>query len=162
MEWTYFVVSMVVSVLTTLAAVYLRQKLKVRMESRQNQQTARELAKTVLLQELQENLKLYLRKDTENGGSLQEFLELGTIEIQGHEKLRKNIYMFHLDEWDKVKFEIAKLDTHLADRLFKVYQQIEILDAHVKVESPIFRVDRLGFEDFTENCENIIKELKSG
>ncbi|WP_221566488.1 hypothetical protein [Alkalihalobacillus sp. TS-13] len=161
MEWTYFIVSMVVSVLTTLAAVYLRQKIKVKLEKEQNQQTARELAKTILLQELQDNLKLYLRKETRNGASLQDFLEHGNVEIQGNEKIWQDIYLFKLDEWDKVKYEIAKLDPVLADELFKVYQQIEILDAHAQLESPIFRVDRLGFYNFTEKYETIINELKT-
>jgi hypothetical protein len=162
MEWTFFIVSVVVSVLTTLAAVYLRQKLKVKLESRENQLKAKELAKTALLQDLQENLKLYLRKDTKNGGSLQDFLELGNIEIQGNEKIWKEIYTFQLEEWDKVKYEIATKDSVLMNQLIIVYQQFEKLDTHAKVESPIFRVDRLGFEDFTKNCENIIRELKSG
>ncbi|MGP4078369.1 hypothetical protein ACTWQL_00520 [Pseudalkalibacillus sp. R45] len=161
MEWTYFIVSMVVSVLTTLAAVYLRQKIKVKLEKEQNQQTARELAKTILLQELQDNLKLYLRKETRNGASLQDFLEHGNVEIQGNEKIWQDVYLFKLDEWDKVKYEIAKLDPVLADELFKVYQQIEILDAHAQLESPIFRVDRLGFYNFTEKYETIINVLKT-
>ncbi len=162
MEWTFFIVSMVVSVLTTFAAVYLRQKLKVKLEARENQLKAKELAKTALLQELQENMKLYLRKDTKNGGSLQDFLELGTLEIQGDEKIWKETYLFQLEEWDNVKYEIAKLDSTLTDQLIEVYSQYERLDTHAKVESPIFRVDRLGFEDFTQKCENIIRELKSG
>ncbi|MCF6408878.1 hypothetical protein [Pseudalkalibacillus salsuginis] len=161
MSWTYFTVSMVVSVLTTLAAVYLRQKIKIKLEKKQNQETAKELAKTVLLQELQGNLKLYLRKESRNGGSLQDFLELGNLEIQGSEKIWKDVYRFKLEDWDKVKYEIAKLDPTLADELFKVYQQIEIIDAHAQLESPIFRVDRLGFNKFTEKYETIINELKT-
>ncbi|MCF6138372.1 hypothetical protein [Pseudalkalibacillus berkeleyi] len=162
MEWTFFIVSMVVSILTTLAAVYFRLKLRHRFESRDNQVKAKELAKTALPQEIQENFKLYLRKDTRNAGSLQEFLELGNIELQGDERVWKETYLFQLDEWDKVKYEIAKMDTVLADQLIQVYRQFEILDRHAKMESPVFRVERSGFESFTENCENIIRELNSG
>ncbi|WLD92465.1 hypothetical protein [Alkalihalobacillus sp. AL-G] len=159
MEWTYFLVSMVVSVFSTLGAVYFRQKLRMKEDLIQRQQTAKELAKTTLMQELQDNLKLYLRKVPQNGGSLQDFLEHGNVEIQGTEKVFGKVYNFRLDEWDEVKYEIAKLDPKLADQLFRVYQQVEILYTHSLVDSPIFRIDRLGFRDFTENCENIIKEL---
>ncbi|WP_257351261.1 hypothetical protein [Pseudalkalibacillus decolorationis] len=161
MEWTYFIVSMLVSVLSTVGAVMLRQKLKTKADKIERQQTAKELAKTTLLQELQENLKLYLRKEPSNGGSLQDFLEHGNVEIQGNEKVWKDIYWFRLDEWDEVKYEIAKLDPSLADQLFRVYQQLEVLYAHSLAESPIFRIDRLGFHNFTENCEKIINELKT-
>jgi len=158
-------IPVIITAVTAIAVIFIREWWVNRLVVKKNKQTAKWLVRIFLLRELEENFQIY-KKVIINNYSLRNVLESNWYESSGKDypsiiygQHRMAQYKFRMEEWEKQKNELVKLDFELAKQLASVYRRFELLKSSAEENLMLSDVQASPFMGMTDEFDSLIKRI---